>query len=53
MDVLLETPPLRNVTHFFRLFILQALSLSVVKKYKSTLGAKPGADNNNIYILEM
>ena len=37
MDVLLENlhPPLRNVTHFFRLFILQALRLSVV--YKSII----------------
>ena len=37
MDVLLENlhPPPRNVTHFFRLFILQALRLSVV--YKSII----------------
>ena len=37
MDVLLETPhlnppPLRNVTHFFSIFILQVLRLSVVYK---------------------
>ena len=34
MDVLMTPPPtpLRNVTHFFRQYILQALILSVVYK---------------------
>ena len=46
MDVFLETPPLRNVTHFFdfakvlvALFILQVLRLSVLyKSIKYTWG---------------
>ena len=43
--------PLRNFTHFFRLFMLQALRLSVVyKRNKCTLGAKPGADNEHTYV---
>ena len=63
MDVFLETPPpIRNVTHFFRLceasealLILQALRLSVVYKriIKSTLGARPGPDSEHKNILKI
>ena len=48
--------PLKNVTHFFdfagapeAIFIVQALRSRAV--YKSTLGARPGPDNEHTNIL--
>ena len=55
MDVLLETshPLLEMSRTFFDIYLAGFKIECCVQKYKGTLGAKSGGDNEHTYILKM